>query len=285
MRLGAIYPQIELAGDPDAVRRFAVAVEDLGYDHLSVYDHVLGASHDDRDPELWGPYTDVDPFHDPLIMFAHVAALTRRIELVTGVLVLPQRQTALVARQAADVALLSGGRLRLGVGTGWNYVEYEALGVDFAGRGRRLEEQVTLLRRLWADPLVDHAGEFHRIDRAALVPRPAAVIPIWMGGLGPTPRRRAAQLADGFIFAGRADSLDQLESLRCQLRDAGRDETSFGTELNAHGSTPESIARRLAAWEAAGGTHGAVLTMHKQLPTVDAHIDFLGRVQQLWNNR
>jgi alkanesulfonate monooxygenase SsuD/methylene tetrahydromethanopterin reductase-like flavin-dependent oxidoreductase (luciferase family) len=157
MQIGVVYPQIELGGDPAAVRRIGRATEELGFDHLLAYDHVLGAMHEDRIRPLVGPYTERDPFHDPLVMFGHVAAVTERIGFVTGILVLPQRQTALVARQAADVDLLSGGRLRLGVGIGWNH-EYEALGENFGTRGAREEEQISLLRRLWTEPVVDLVG-------------------------------------------------------------------------------------------------------------------------------
>lgn len=285
MKVGAVYPQIELGGDPAAVRRFALAVEQLGFDHLSAYDHVLGASHDDRQPELTGPYTERDPFHDPLTMFAYVAGLTQRIGLVSSVLVLPQRQTALVARQAADVDLFSGGRLRLGIGTGWNHVEYEALGVPFDGRGDRLAEQVEVLRRLWSEPLIDYTGEFHRIDRAALVPRPSSPIPIWMGGFGRRPMARAARTADGFIFAGSKVVLDQLTSTQESVRQAGRDLSSFGTELCFNAPTPEDVAARLVEWEAAGGTHAAIVTMYHGFDSVDAHLDFLARARELWTNR
>jgi probable F420-dependent oxidoreductase len=182
MEIGVAYPQHESRGDPAAVRRFGRAVEDLGFDHLLAYEHVLGAVHADRTPRLTGPYTERDPFHDPFVMFGYLAAITERIRFVTGVLVLPQRQTALVARQATDVELLSGGRLRLGVGVGWNHVEYEALGQDFHTRGARQEEQIQLLRRLFTEPVVDFSGHFDRIDRASLVPKPGGSIPIWLGG-------------------------------------------------------------------------------------------------------
>jgi probable F420-dependent oxidoreductase len=168
MEIGVAYPQIELHGDPTAVGRFARAVEDLGFDHLLAYEHVLGAVHADRTPPLLGPYTEHDPFHDPFVMFAYLAGITDRIRFTTGILVLPQRQTALVARQAADVDLLSGGRLRLGVGVGWNYVEYQALGQDFHTRGARQEEQIELLRRLFIEPVVNFSGRFDRVDRADL---------------------------------------------------------------------------------------------------------------------
>ena len=220
MKIGAIYPQNALGGDPAAVREIGLAAERIGFDHLVAYDHVLGATHD-REPRLNGPYTENDPFHDPFVMFGYLAAITNRIEFVTGVLILPQRQTALVARQAADVDLLSGQRLRLGVGIGWNYVEYDSLGEDFATRGKRVAEQVPLLRRLWSEPLVSFEGKFDRIDRAALVPRPPRPIPIWMGGFADVALRRAASIADGFIFAdAAANAFGQLEALKVHLAKA-----------------------------------------------------------------
>ena len=149
MKIGAVYPQTELRGDPDAVRRIGLAAESLGYDYLLAYDHVVGAVHADREPALTGPYTEHDPFHDPFVMFAYLAGITDRLEFATGVLILPQRQTVLVAKQSADLDLLSGGRLRLGVGVGWNYVEYNALGQSFARRGQRADEQIGILRSLW----------------------------------------------------------------------------------------------------------------------------------------
>jgi probable F420-dependent oxidoreductase len=172
VHIGIVYPQTELRGDPVAVGRIGRAVEDLGFDYLLAYDHVLGAVHADRTPALTGPYTENDPFHDPFVMFGYLAGITERIEFTTGILILPQRQTALVARQAADVDLLSSGRLRLGVGIGWSPVEYDALGQDFTTRGAREEEQIQLLRKLFTEPVVDFEGRFDRIDRAALVPKP-----------------------------------------------------------------------------------------------------------------
>jgi probable F420-dependent oxidoreductase len=202
VQIGVVYPQIELGGDPTAVRRFGRAVERLGFDYLLAYDHVLGAVHAGWAPRLTGPYAERDPFHDPFVMFAYLAGLTERIGFATGVLILPQRQTALVARQAADVDLLSGGRLRLGVGVGWSPVEYEALGQDFGSRGARQEEQIELLRRLFTDPVVDFAGRFDRVDRAALLPKPTRPVPIWLGGSSDKAFDRAARLGDGFFFLG-----------------------------------------------------------------------------------
>jgi probable F420-dependent oxidoreductase len=280
MRLGAVYPQIELGGDPDAVRRIGRGVEALGYDHLLAYDHVLGAVHEHRDPPLTGPYTEVDPFHDPLVMFAYLAGLTERLEFVTGVLISPQRQTALIARQVADLDLLSGGRFRLGVGVGWNHVEYQALGQDFSTRGRREEEQIELLRRLWTEPIVDFTGRFDRVDRASTLPMPARPVPIWIGGFGEKAFERAARLGDGFIFAGSAEQLRAGWRRVLDLLDQyGRDPAGFGREaaiLSRAGAADH--ARRIRAWEELGGTHASVVTMSLGLDSADAHIDYLGQV-------
>ncbi|VWX53971.1 LLM class F420-dependent oxidoreductase [Novosphingobium sp. 9U] len=278
MKIGLIYPQNEL-GDPLAVRTIGLAAEELGYDHLLAYDHVLGASHD-REPKLWGPYTEKHPFHDPFVMFAYLAGLTHRIELVSGVLILPQRQTALVARQAADLDLLSGERFRLGVGIGWNYVEYDALGQDFSTRGRRMAEQVPLLRRLWSEPLVTFEGEFDRIDRAATLPHPKRQIPIWMGGFADVALRRAARIADGFIFAdGAADAFAQLATLDAALRDEGRDGAAFGKQCNMlRPKTPQDVADFALRWRDAGGTHASVNSMGMGFADASAHVTWFETV-------
>jgi probable F420-dependent oxidoreductase len=280
MQIGVVYPQIELGGDPEAVRRIGRATEELGFDHLLAYDHVLGAVHEDRVPPLVGPYTERDPFHDPLVMFAHLAAMTERIGFVTGVLILPQRQTALVARQAADVGLLSGGRLRLGVGIGWNYVEYDALGQDFRTRGAREEEQIALLRRLWAEPVVEFTGRFDRVDRASITPKPTHPIPIWLGGYGNAAYERAARVGDGFIFGGRTeDVFGAWDRMRGRVVEAGRPVERFGGEyvvMSRKG--PEAVAAKIAAWGDAGGTHAAVLTMGLGIGSTDGHIEYLAAV-------
>ena len=182
MKIGVSYPTTEVAGDPDAIRQFVRAAEELGYTHIMAYDHVVKASHEGREPKLTGPYTEKHSFHDPFVLFGFAAALTHTLDFVTGVLVLPQRQTALVAQQAADVDLLSRERLRLGVGIGWNYVEYQALGQEFRTRAKRIEEQIGLLRRLWTTPVITFEGRFDRIDRAGINPRPRRQIPVWLGG-------------------------------------------------------------------------------------------------------
>ncbi|WP_328393285.1 LLM class F420-dependent oxidoreductase [Nocardia sp. NBC_00416] len=286
IRIGAVYPQTELGGDPSAVRRFGKAVEDLGFDYLLAYDHVLGAVHADRTPPLTGPYTEHDPFHDPFVLFAHLAGITERIGFATGVLILPQRQTALVARQAADVDLLSGGRLRLGVGVGWSPVEYEALGQDFRTRGTRQEEQIDLLRRLFTEPVVDFSGRFDRVDRAALIPKPVRPIPIWLGGASDKALDRAARLADGFVFFGATGidtAVDSWNQLRERLRTAGRSTEDFGAEYVALSHGSETVATEIATWSAAGGTHAAVATMGFGLDSVDAHIDYLTTVADALN--
>lgn len=280
MRIGAVYPQTELRGDPDAVRRVGLAVEQLGYDHLLAYDHVVGAVHAAREPRLWGPYTEHDPFHDPFVMFAHLAAITERIEFATGVLILPQRQTVLVAKQAADLSLLSGGRLRLGVGVGWNYVEYDALGQDFSARGRRADEQIGFLRDLWRGDVTSFDGEFDRIDRGVVIPAPRQPIPIWVGGFSAAAFRRGVELGDGFMFAGdEARVHDGLASIR-RLADArGRDLTDFGLDyVPVRATTSTDVVARAERWRDAGGTHFSVVSMNAGRDSIDAHVEFFGEV-------
>jgi probable F420-dependent oxidoreductase len=281
VQIGIVYPQTELGGDPGAVRRNGQAVEDLGFDYLLTYDHVLGAVHADRTAPLPGPYNEHDPFHDPFVMFGYLAGITERIGFATGILILPQRQTALVARQATDVDLLSGGRLRLGVGVGWNHVEYEALGQQFATRGARQEEQIQLLRQLFTEPVVDFSGRFDRVDRAALLPRPARPIPIWLGGFGDKAYERAARLADGFIFFGGGvnNAVQAWDALRDRVANAGRSADEFGGEYVAlSGSNLGELTAEIDAWREAGGTHASVVTMGLGLNSVDAHIDYITSV-------
>jgi probable F420-dependent oxidoreductase len=282
MQIGVVYPQIELRGDPAAVRQIGRAVEDLGFDHLLAYDHVLGAVHADRARRLTGPYTEHYPFHDPFVMFGYLAGITERIQFATGVLVLPQRQTALVARQAADVDLLSGGRLRLGVGIGWNHVEYEALGQDFGTRGARQEEQIELLRRLFTEPVVEFAGRFDRVERASLVPRPDRSIPIWLGGSSEAAFDRAARLADGFIFVGGSvgRAVESLQLLRERVMANGRSIEDFGADylVRPQEGGVEGIPAVIDAWREAGGTHLSVVTMGLGMTSADSHIDYLASV-------
>ena len=230
MRIGAVFPTTEIGDDPSVIRDWVQTAEGLGYDHVITYDHVLGAVHEGRTPPLQGPYTEKDAFHEPFVLFAFLAALTTKIELMTGILILPQRQTVLVAKQAAELALLSQGRFRLGVGTGWNPVEYESLGVPFEGRGRRFDEQIELLRRLWREPVVDFAGREHRVDRAGLLPLPGE-IPIWLGGFTKVAFARAARTGDGFLFGSTPLRMaGSLAALKKKLVAEGRDPDNFPTE-------------------------------------------------------
>ncbi len=280
MKVGVIYPQTELGGDPRAFDAVVRATEAIGYDALAMFDHVAGAVHEGREPPLRGPYTERDPFHDPLVAFGYATAITKRIELVTGVLVLPQRQTLLVARQAADVALLSGGRLRLGVGVGWNYTEFDALGQDFHVRGQRMSEQIGLLRRLWSEPVVQFNGAFDRVDRLALNPRPAAPIPIYCGGVSDPAYRRAAKLADGFIFGGDPERvIAAWRTIQGYLAEEGRDVSSFGADYQfPDGSDVQASVDLVRRWQDAGGTHYAVRTMKLGFRSAQEHIDHIAKV-------
>ena len=223
MKYGAVFPTNEIGNDPAAIRAWAEAAEDLDYSHIDAFDHVLGAVHEDRDPPLAGPYTEEHPFHEPFVLFGYLAAITTTIELETAILILPQRQTALVAKQAAEVDLLSGGRLRLGIGLGWNTVEYESLGVPWEARGKRMDEQVEVLRALWENDLVDIDTDLHRIDRAGIAPRPHRRIPLWFGGATSASIRRAVRLGDGFVSAAPPKVLArQMASFDEALAGAGR---------------------------------------------------------------
>lgn len=278
MRIGVIFPQTEIGADPSVIRDFAQTAEGLGYSHILAYDHVLGAV-PEREPRLWGPYTHESAFHEPFTLFGYLAAVTERVGLVTGVIILPQRQTALVAKQAAEVDILSGGRLRLGVGTGWNYVEYDALNERFGNRGRRQEEQVEVLRRLWAEPVVDFAGEWHRIDRAGLNPLPGRRIPIWFGGFSAPAFERAARIGDGFIFGGSStDALATLETIRSHLAREGRDPAEFGVEAMVnYADGPEGWTAEAGRWREAGADYVSMRTMNAGLDGPRAHIEAIER--------
>lgn len=228
------------------------------------------------------PYTEKHSFHDPFVLFGFAAATTDNLEFVTGVLVLPQRQTALVAQQAADVDLLSNERLRLGVGIGWNYVEYDAMGQDFTKRGKRVGEQVELLRQLWSQDVVDFTGQFDRIDRATLNPRPKRQIPIWLGGFSEPALRRAARIADGFIFVdGASDSDELLARLRTYLEAEGRSAEPFGLQCNMlTAKSVDAVIDRVSRWREAGGTHAAVVTMGQGLTTTDEHVRYIESVAE-----
>jgi probable F420-dependent oxidoreductase len=264
MRIGAVFPQTEIGDDPAVIRDWAQAVEEIGYRHVLAFDHVLGAGVDTRPG--WRGYTSDTAFHEVFVLFGYLAAVTKTVELVTGVLVLPQRQTALVAKQAAEVDVLSGGRLRLGVGVGWNHVEYQALGETFGDRGVRSAEQVEVLRALWAEEKVTVSGRWHEIDNAGIKPRPVRRrIPVWFGGNAEVVLKRAGRIGDGWLPQRPPDEIARgmLDRVRGYAKDSGRDPADIGFEPRlVLGEVPESQWAAFAqGWRDLGATHLCVSTM------------------------
>jgi probable F420-dependent oxidoreductase len=275
MHLGVVFPQTEIGADPAAVRDYAQAAQDLGFEHVLAYDHVLGA--DPRAYPGWSGYTCHDMFHEPLVLFGYLAAVAPRLELVTAVIILPQRQTVLAAKQAAEVDVLTQGKFRMGIGIGWNSVEYEGLGVNFHNRGRRFEEQIEVLRRLWTEPVVTYEGRYHKVTAAGLNPLPVQrPIPLWIGASAEPAIKRAAELADGFFPQRPLEGgwEPTLERLHGWLRAAGKDPSRFGIErrIDIARGTPDDWRRGAEEWRARGATHLSVSTMGGNLGDVDAHI-------------
>jgi probable F420-dependent oxidoreductase len=275
MYLGVIFPQLESGTDPIALRDYVQAAEEIGYDHVVMYDHVLGADPTNR-PGWRGIYTHHDSFHEPFVFLGYAAALTRRIGLATGVIILPQRQTALVAKQAAEIDVLSGGRLRLGVGVGWNEVEFQALNESFANRGARIVEQMAVLRELWTKPLVTFDGRWHHVDAAGINPLPIQrPIPIWMGGWDERVLRRIAEFADGWFPLRHPPEgwRAVIERIRAYARQAGRAPDAIGIEPRfSLKGTPDDWRKAKEEWESLGATHLALNTMGAGLSNLDAHI-------------
>jgi len=286
MRLGVVFPQTEIGSDPGVIRDYAQAAEGAGYDHLLVFDHVLGAKLERFDTlGRRPPYTDESPFHEPFVLFGYLAACTRRLELVTGVVILPQRQTALVAKQATEVDLLTQGNLRLGVGIGWNPVEYDALGKTFTDRGRRMSEQMVLLRRLWTERSVTHEGEFETVTGAGLAPLPVQQpIPLWIGGQSAPAYRRVGRLADGwFPQVAPGPKLDEaLAIVADAAQAAGRDPASLGMEGRVSWTEAglDKLVDQVGRWREAGATHLSINTMNAGLGAVGHHLDVLARVAE-----
>jgi len=284
MKVGVVFPQTELGGDVAAVRAYGEAVGDLGFTHLLAYDHVVGA--DPGVHEGWaGPYDITTTFHEPFVMFGYLAAITE-VELVTGIIILPQRQTALVAKQATEVDLLTRGNFRLGVGIGWNPVEYGALGKSFGDRGRRMSEQIALLRRLFTEPSVTFDGTYEQVDGAGLAPMPVQrPIPIWVGGASDAAYRRAGRLADGWFPQVRpGPDLDHaLEVLGGAAEDAGRDPSTIGMEgrVSYSPDDPDKLARAVDRWREVGASHLTVDTMYRGLATVDDHLAALAATAEV----
>jgi probable F420-dependent oxidoreductase len=278
MQIGVVFPQTEVGADVGAVRAYAERVEELGYAHVLAYDHVVGA-----DPAVhrgWkGPYDVHTTFHEPFVLFGFLAGVTS-LEVVTGIIILPQRQTVLVAKQAAEVDILTRGRLRLGVGLGWNAVEYEALGKDFSNRGRRLDEQVPLLRRLWTEQSVTFEGEFERVTGAGIAPRPVQrPIPVWFGAASTPAYRRAGRLADGW-FPQHAPG-PELDNARAEVeqaaREAGRDPARLGMEGRVTGGNQDidRFVEQAERWRDVGASHLSINTMGAGLESVDDHLRVL----------
>lgn len=287
MRIGTIFPQTEIGSDPAPIRQYAQTVEGLGYSHILAYDHVLGASTASR-PDWRGPYTSETMFHEPFVLFGYLAALTQRVELVTGILILPQRQTALVAKQAAEIDVLSGGRLHLGIGLGWNEVEFEALGESFATRGARIEEQIAVLRALWSGHAITYSGRWHRIEDAGINPLPIRhTIPIWIGGSAEPVLKRVARLADGWfpLMPPNEKAREMIERLHAYAREVGRDVRTIGIEARLEVSqTPEvEWASYADAWRQLGATRLGINTMEAGYTTLAQHLDTLRRAKDILN--
>jgi len=276
MNIGIVFPQTEFSPDPAAIRDYAQTAEALGFSHILAYDHVLGANPDR--PGGWrGPYTYRDPFYEPFVLYSFMAAATQSIGFVTGVLILPQRQTALVAKQAATLDVLSHGRLRLGVGLGWNEVEYVALNQDFHTRGRRIEEQVEVLRELWTKPLVSFHGRWHTIPDAGINPLPVQrPIPIWFGGHADAVLQRTARLGDGWLPNHPSPDHVQplLQKLDEYLAQYGRNRSDIGIEprISYGDGNPDAWRQLIGNWQALGATHLSINTMRLGFETPDDHL-------------
>ena len=317
MKLGLVFPHIEIPDDPVVIRDYVQAAEAAGFDYLLSYDHVLGVNAAERpewEPPLFvqdrsarspngtddaqpvqatprAPYDHESRFQEPLVLHAFLAGVTSTIELATGVVILPQRQTVLVAKQAANIANLSGGRLRLGVGIGWNDAEYEGLGADFKTRGRRIEEQMSYLRRLWSEETLTFTGEFHQIKGAGINPRPKQPIPLWVGGLSDIAMRRAARLGDGWqpVFSGKKKAAAWAAQFREELEAVGRDlakvglETVIecGTQIGGLVQTPEQAAENAGACREAGFSHCCISTIRMGHASMDEHLEFATRWLQM----
>lgn len=283
MRVGVVFPQTEIGSDPGAIKEYAQAAEQLGFHHILAYDHVIGANPASR--AGWHPpYTYLDPFHEPFVLFGYLAGLTKQLEIVTGILILPQRQTVLVAKQAATLDVLSGGRLRLGIGIGWNPVEYEGLGADFKNRGSRSEEQVEVLRKLWTEELVTFDGRWHKITDAGIKPLPVQrPIPVWFGGSDDRVLRRLAKLGDGWfpLLAPDEKCRSMIEKIRKYARELGRDPDAIAIEgrISYGQGSAGAWLKDLQAWKDLGAGYVSFNTMKAGLASPAAHIEAIHRFQ------
>ena len=277
MQIGIVFPQTEIGSDPGGIKAFGQAAETLGYTHISIFDHVIGANLENR-PGWKGPYSIASDFHEPFVLFGFLAGATATLGFATSIVILPQRQTVLVAKQAAALDVLCGGRFRLGIGIGWNEIEYEALGEDFSNRGRRSEEQIEVMRMLWTNQVVDYRGKWHSIPDAGISPMPVQQpSPVWLGGgANDIVLRRIARMADGWMpqWQPNDDGRAQLERMRGFANDIGRDHSEIGLEgrIPVRAKDAGSWASSTASWSAIGSSHLSIVTMGDGLVGADAHI-------------
>ncbi len=286
LKIGAVFPQTEIGADRNHLRQWIEGARDLGFHHMVAYDHVLSGDQAYHHPKLVGRYDETKPFHEVMVLFGYMAAIAPEMEAVSGVVILPQRQTALVAKQAATVDVLTGGRFRLGVGIGWNDIEYQGLNESFGNRGRRLEEQIDLLRTLWREPIVSYEGTWHTIDHAGLAPLPVQrPIPIWIGGSADVALQRAARLADGF-FSNSGINLErsdhEVSVIRDELARIERDPASFDFEprLNLADGGEDDWQRAIDWWRQAGASYVSINTMGAGCTSVAEHLAGLERIKR-----
>ena len=275
MEIGAVVPHHEIGTDPGAIRAYAQGVEELGMTHLLIYDHVVGVDRN-RPSGFEGPYDSNVGFHEPMVFFGYLAACTTSVDLVTAILILPQRQTVLVAKQAAELAILSENRFKLGIGVGWNTVEYDALNEEFGNRGKRQEEQVDLMRRLWTEDVFSYDGEHHRFEHASILPRPTEPVPILFGGSAPALLERCARLGDGWIPLGTPNdkSADRIAEMRRAREAAGLSWDGFEIRAQAQyaGGDPDRWRTHAERWRNLGATHMAIATHNAGETDVDGHL-------------
>ena len=283
MEIGAVFPHNEIGTDPQAIKDYAQGVEELGVTHLLIYDHVLGADRD-RPGGFEGPYDKDVAFHEPFTTFAFIAAVTKNLDMITTVMILPQRQTVLVAKQAAELAILSNNRFKLGIGVGWNAVEYTGLNENFKNRGKRQEEQVELMRLLWESEVLEYKGDYHHIDKASINPRPSKSVPIWFGGGAPQLIERCADLGDGWIplMGPNEAARKTLAAIKEKRESKGLDWDNFGVQAQAQyaGGDAERWNKHAEKWRNLGASHLAIATHNAEPTNIEGH---LGRIKQYLN--
>jgi probable F420-dependent oxidoreductase len=288
MHTGVAFPTTDIGNDPVAIKDFAQAVEAMGYDHITLIDHVIQTAKP-VSSDWRSFYSRDNSFHEPFVMFGFLAGVTTKIEFATAILILPQRPTVLVAKQAAELDVLTGGRLRLGVGIGWNDMEFDALGQDFKNRGRRMEEQIDLMRQLWTNEVVTFKGEWHDIDESGINPLPVQKpIPVWFGAFQEVAIKRAGRMGDGWFHNPRLKPGDEAQKLadvfRSAAADAGRDPTLLGMDCTVHvgDSGSQEWAAQAEQWRDMGASHVTVRTMYAGMETIDDHIEALRKFKDAW---